>query len=580
MLSRAARAIVAGLCVMVAGLLALSIAVAHPHSSRDFLQARREAEAKAAAFAEPAPTEVALADAPASDKAAASNDATPPGCRLTIRLTDAATGKQLPGLIRVTNLASGKAVELRGPIKRDMNWYAIAEPAAVLVPQSRLKIEALRGLETELTEHEIDVTGKAEATVELPLKRFYDTAARGLVAGNTHLHLLNLTYEQAYRYLQIVPQADALDLVYVSYLRRVPGDETYITNEMVTRSLGGGGDLARLSQHGVLFGNGEEHRHNFGPGGEGYGHVMFLDLLRLIQPVSIGPGIMQAGTDAPPLRQGILAARQDGATIIWCHNKFGFEDVPNWMAGLLDAQNIFDGGAHGSYGDTFYRYLNLGMQVPFSTGTDWFIYDFSRVYVPLRGPLTSKYWLDQLRQGRTFITNGPLIEFAVEGHTAGDVIELSKRDNPSQPLEVTAKAFGRCHFAGLELIHNGKVVHTVPCRRHEGHYRAELKHRLPVHEPGWLAVRIPLEAGTNEFDKPLFAHTSAVYLHQNGQQRFEPEIAQQLIAEMKANIDAITRQGTFANDEERERVLEVHRRGIATLEARLQKYEQQQPNQP
>ncbi len=577
---RAARVIATCFTLVAVSWLGASAAVAHPHSSRSFLQARREAEAKAAALAEPAPTEVALADTADPSKTADSANASGRGCRLTIRLTDATTGKMLPGLIRVTNLATGKAVELRGPIKRDMNWFAIAEPTAVLVPQSRLKVEALQGLETELTERELDVTGQAEATVELPLKRFYDSAARHLRSGNTHLHLMNLTYEEAYRYLQVVPQADALDLVYLSYLRRVPGDHTYISNEIVARSLNGGGELARLSQYGVLFGNGEEHRHNFGPGGEGYGHVMFLDLLRLIQPVSIGPGIMQTGTDSPPLQQGIRTARQDGATVIWCHNKFGYEDVPNWMAGLLDAQNIFDGGVHGSYRDTFYRYLNLGMLVPFSTGTDWFIYDFSRVYVPLKGPLTSKAWLEQLRQGRTFITNGPLLEFEVDGHTAGDVIELSQRDDPSRPLEITARAYGRCHFDGLELIHNGKVVHTVRCRRHEGHYRAELKHRLVVQEPGWLAVRIPLEAGTNEFDRPLFAHTSAVYLHQHGQARFEPEIARQLIAEMQANIEAITRQGAFANAGEREQVLEVHRRGIATLKARLRQHQASQPKQP
>lgn len=569
---------VLGICLslVVAAWLGLPAVEAHPHSSRDFLQARREAEAKAAAFAEPAPSEAAtLAKAPT---VLAKADA--PGCRLTIRLTDAATGKPLPGLVRVTNLATGKAVELRGPIKRDMNWYATAEPIAVLVPQSRLKIEALRGLETELTEREIDVTGKAEATIELPLKQFYDAAARHLRSGNTHLHLMNLTYEEAYRYLQIVPQADALDLVYLSYLRRVPAERTYISNEIVARSLGGGAELARLSQQGVLFGNGEEHRHNFGPGGEGYGHVMFLDLLRLIQPVSIGPGIMQEGTDGLPLQQGIRAARQDGAAVIWCHNTFGYEDVPNWMAGLLDAQNIFDGGVHGSYRDTFYRYLNLGMKVPFSTGTDWFIYDFSRVYVPLEGPLTSKAWLKRLRQGRTFITNGPLLEFAVDGRPAGDVIELSKRDDPNRPLEITTRALGRCHFGGLELIHNGKVVHTVPCRSHEGHYRAQMKHSLRVDEPGWLAVRIPLEAGTNEFDRPLFAHTSAVYLHKNEQPQFEPEIAKQLIAEMQANMESIVRQGTFANDEERERVLGVHRRGIATLEERLRQYQPQQGKRP
>ena len=35
---------------------------------------------------------------------------------------------------------------------------------------------------------------------------------------------------------------------------------------------------------------------------EGYGHVMFLHLPELIQPVSIGPGISGKGTDGIPLR--------------------------------------------------------------------------------------------------------------------------------------------------------------------------------------------------------------------------------------------------------------------------------------
>ncbi len=559
---------------------------AHPHSSHAFQRARRAADAKAAALAEPAPREVdgrsqatnQPNNRPSTGQAAA--EVPPAACRLTIRLTDAASGATQPGLVRVTNLATSKAIELRGPIRRDMNWYATAGPLEVLVPQSKLKVEALRGLETELAQGEIDVTGKAEATIELPLTRFCDMAAQGLRSGNTHLHLMNLTYEEAFRYLQVVPKADALDLVYLSYLRRVPAERTYISNGMVAGSLSGGGDLARLSQEGVLFDHGEEHRHNFGPGGEGYGHVMFLHLMRLIRPVSIGPGIMQKGTDGLPLQTGIRAARDDGATIIWCHNTFGYEDVPNWMAGLLDAQNIFDGGVHGSYRDTFYRYLNLGMKVPFSTGTDWFIYDFSRVYVPVESPLSSEAWLAQLRQGRSFITNGPLLQFDVAGRKPGDTIELTQLDRPIEPLEITAQASGRCNFTGLELVHNGEVVHTVPCRRQGGHYRAQMKHRLAVSEPGWLALRIPEEAGVNEFDRPLFAHSSAIYLHHGGQSRFEPEVARQLIVEMQANMEAINKQGTFASKDERERVLNVHRQGITTLQERLAAFEAARRQQP
>ena len=82
--------------------------------------------------------------------------------------------------------------------------------------------------------------------------------------------------------------------------------------------------------------------------------------------------------------------------MIWCHNEWGFEDVPNWLAGLLDAQNIFDGDETPGYEDSFYKYLDLGMHIPFSTGTDWFIYDFSRVYVPIDGDLTRQKWLSAL----------------------------------------------------------------------------------------------------------------------------------------------------------------------------------------
>src|SRR4029450_348859 len=133
-------------------------------------------------------------------------------------------------------------------------------------------------------------------------------------------------------------------------------------------------------------------RPDVGTGGGGFGRVMLLALLKRGEPVSIGPGIMREGTDGIPIQRGIKTARADGATIIWCHNTFGHEDIPNWVSGLVHAQNIFDGGQHGGYADTFYRYLAAGMKVPFSTGTDWFIYDFSRVYVPLAGAWSPKRW--------------------------------------------------------------------------------------------------------------------------------------------------------------------------------------------
>ena len=41
-----------------------------------------------------------------------------------------------------------------------------------------------------------------------------------------------------------------------------------------------------------------------------------------------------------------------------------------------------------------------------------------------------------------------------------------------------------------------------------------------------MALRIPEDAGHSELGKPLFAHTSPVYVEVEGRRRFQPEVAQ------------------------------------------------------
>lgn len=513
-----------------------------------------------------------------------------PRCRLTVELTHGDGRPYRAGLIRISVSGESSPLRLNSQIVRDGNWYAVASPVRIDVPRSPLTLEAVHGLETEIARRRVDLTGKSAARVTLPLVRFYDTAAKGLRSGNTHLHLMKLSYTEAERYLRVVPQADNLDLVYLSYLRRIPDERTYISNRIVLESLqetngtssadlaGASGHapghaaklprtrlLDRISRDGALMATGEEHRHNFHRGGEGYGHVMLLDLKRLIRPVSIGPGIMRSGTDGIAIQRGIRRAREDGASVIWCHNAYGLEDLPNWLAGTIDAQNIFDGGSQGRYEDSFYRYLNLGMRVPFSTGTDWFIYDFSRVYVGVEGRLTSQKWLKALRAGRSFITNGPLLEFQVNDARAGDTIAL---DAPTE-LAVRGRATGRSNFSGIELIHNGAVVAHASAQAAGQHFVAELRASIRVDQPGWLALRVPEDAGTNILEKPIFGHTSPIYVHYDGQSVFRPDIARELITEIEHATVIIQAKGTFASPSDRQRILDVYRTAIEQLRGRL-----------
>jgi hypothetical protein len=205
------------------------------------------------------------------------------------------------------------------------------------------------------------------------------------------------------------------------------------------------------------------------------------------------------------------------------------------------------------------------MKVPFSTGTDWFIYDFSRVYVPLAGAWTPKRWLAELAAGKSTITNGTFLELTAGGRKIGDTIAAVAGDE----IRVQGTAIGRTDFQKLELIHNGEVVHFANAKKEGGHFAASIDFTLKVSGPGWIALRIPENAPKNELGQPQFAHTSPIYMEVGGRRLFRPEVARGMLAEMKDSVKEIESKGTFANDEERQAVLGVYREASAALQKRI-----------
>lgn len=498
-----------------------------------------------------------------------------------IRLVEADSGKELAGLIQVVD-GEGQSVAIEGLLARGtglgrglpiQNWWVLPGPRSVELPRAKYTIRAFSGLETETAQVSLDLTDSSQTELTIPLTRFQDPSEEGWVSANTHLHLQKISRQECDRYLSEIPLSDGLDVMFLSYLERAGADKQYVSNRYTADDL-----VALTRDSGVVFANGEEHRHNFAGFGQGYGHVMLLNIKKLILPVSIGPGIMKTGNDGLPLRRGIETARRDGATVVWCHNDWGMEAVPNWVQDNIDAHNIFDGGTHGSFKNSFYRYLNIGLKVPFSTGTDWFMYDFSRVYVKMpQGAVTAADWLGGLSAGRNYITNGPLLSFSVDNRGPGGTVALRQ----SGSVAVLARAAGRVDFKRIELVQNGNVVATADSRPVGGHFEAEFRGPLPVAKPGWLALRTPppsvkedpelqRPSPLNEFGKELFSHTSAVYVTVDGKSVFDPGTARALLAEMEASQKVIVEQGEFLDDQARARVLDVYRDGVAALKKRMQ----------
>ncbi len=484
--------------------------------------------------------------------------------KISLVLLDKETNKPIPGVVRFRR-EDGSVVFPLGLTSRGWGldqkaqigeWFVVPGPVTAELRSEPITIEAVSGIETERAAIQVDLTKREHRDLKLRLARFSNLRDAGWYSANTHLHLRNFSREESDRYLREIPAADRLDVLFISHLERADDDRSYITNQYRP------GRLKDLESAGVVVSNGQEHRHNFGPQGEGYGHVMLLGIKELVQPVSIGIGISKKHPDSPPIRDGIDNAHDQGGTAIWCHNNWGYEDVPNWLAGRLDAQNIFDGGSHDGYAESFYHYLNAGLKVPFSTGTDWFMYDFARCYAHVADELTPETWLAVLRSGRTFITNGPLLEFRVNDSEPGDTIAL---DHPAD-MVINASAKGRLDFGRIELIQNGRVVETAPTRSVDGHYESRLRVKLHVSEPGWLAARVTSLAKT-EYGHPLFAHTSAVYTPVGGRRIQLEGNVRFLLSQLESAHSAIAAKARFDTDKQREEVLGLYDRAINELQA-------------
>ena len=181
--------------------------------------------------------------------------------------------------------------------------------------------------------------------------------------------------------------------MFISYLERDKDDLTYITNRYPV------GDLPKFASTGVLFNNGEEHRHNFKGYGEGYGHVMFLNIKKLVKPVSLGPGITERRLRRSPAAAGHRRrpqARRHRHLVPQHQRLRGRPQRPHRP--LRRPQRLRRQPRRHLRG----KLLPLPQHrpaLPISTGTDWFMYDFSRVYAEVRGQADDRL-LARRGQGR------------------------------------------------------------------------------------------------------------------------------------------------------------------------------------
>ncbi|MCZ6674072.1 MAG: CehA/McbA family metallohydrolase [Verrucomicrobia bacterium] len=158
--------------------------------------------------------------------------------------------------------------------------------------------------------------------------------------------------------------------------------------------------------------------------------------------------------------------------------------------------------------ELYYHFLNLGEKVTASAGSDvpWGgTVGEVRVYAHLGElPFSADAWFNALEEGRTFVTNGPMIEFSVDDSLPGDQIDLN---TGTKSVLVKARAWGhpnRFKPVRLEVVRLGEVIQTA---KSTGSSSSELELVFEI-DPGpgcWLAARAYADDGSA-------AHTTPIYL--------------------------------------------------------------------
>jgi hypothetical protein len=197
----------------------------------------------------------------------------------------------------------------------------------------------------------------------------------------------------------------------------------------------------------------------------------------------------------------------------------------------------------------WYRLLACGQRLPLmgASGKDrnTMLLGAVRTYARLKPeePFSYAAWIEAVRSGRTFVTEGPLVALTVNGREPGD--ELSLPDD-KQTVQIHAEAESVTSFDRLQVLHNGEVLA-------EGR-TGTLDIEAPIAASGWLAARC-LDA-----DGAVRAHTSPIYAVIAGQpSRPSAETIAPLLAVLDRTLDWLRGEARCPTEHHREQLAETLR---------------------
>lgn len=471
-------------------------------------------------------------------------------------IIDKATGAQIEGKVRVLGSGGGFVHPPDSILKvgSGESFFYSDGKFEVDVTRGPTRVIVERGTEYVPAAIDVDAPGQGTVAIDVEMERWTALSERGWHPGNTHIHY-DEKEKKPHERLQLDPRVEDLRMTAISILKR--WDLEYTTNEFAP------GMLTEFTSTEHYVQCGEENRHNaFGTHAIGYGHMMLLNIRNVVEPVSRGLLVDAFDPDYPPLCYAIDDAHRQGGIVIWCHNGRGMEAPIAGALGKLDAFNLFDPTWNDREYSTYYKMLNAGIRLPASTGSDWFICSANRVYAYTGSAFEYEDWLNALRQGRTFITNGPALTLEVEGHGPGGEIEA--QPEAVLPTVVTWESHYPIHRVEVMLNGNAVATESFP----EGSKGGRLETDVLAPADSWIAARLA-SSSRDSYAQPLFAHTSPVYVTTGVSGQEKADAAAWFDDSIEQSLEWVRTKGKFYTDRQRKEVVDLFREGQQVYKAML-----------
>jgi hypothetical protein len=387
--------------------------------------------------------------------------------------------------------------------------------AELTVPAGPMHVEVWKGPEYNVYRGDVNVPTGGRVTQRVTLQRIANLPAQGWWSGDVHVHM---NYGGSYRNTpaHLAAQARAEDLHVVENLivnkeQRIPDIAYFRTNR------------DPVSSPSLLLMHAQEFHTSV------WGH---LGLLRLTSHYLLPEyaGYPNTAAASLALTNAVVAdlAHAQGGLVGYVH-PFDtkpdpsdttaplFYELPVDVAlGKVDYLEVMGYSDHLITSEIWYRLLNCGFRLPAAAGTDAFPNFASlrgppglvRVFVHSGATLDHQTWLAALKAGRTFVSNGPLLEFSIATRAPGDEIKVPAG---MQRMPAVIKLRSNVPVDHLQIIRNGKVLTNL--RLDPDRMIVDTTVWVPATESGWYVLR----AYSDRAEMPVldlypFASTSPIYI--------------------------------------------------------------------